>query len=67
MGRRQIKQAFLGTMLSWIGKLFGRHRTKITGRDLAHTEFKTSSQRLGIRFSDGLRRNFRFRWLRRHR
>jgi len=67
MARHQLKQAFLGTMLAWIGKLFARRRPKTTRRDLGQAEFKTSCQRMGIRFSERVRRNFRLRWLRRQR
>jgi len=44
--------------------LFGRSPAKVTARDLRRAEFKTSTQRLGIRFTERIRDIFRFRWLR---
>lgn len=46
------------------GMLMGRRRKgKDTPRQLWRREFKSSTQRLGIRFSERLRDAFRVRWL----
>lgn len=34
-------------------------------RDLQAADFKTSTQRLGVRFTDKIRNIFRFRWIKR--
>lgn len=39
---------------------------RITSDDLAKAEFKTSTQRLGVRFTDRIRGVFRFKWVKRH-
>jgi len=44
--------------------LFGKIPVKPTPEDLARAEFKTSTQRLGGRFTERIRDVFRFKWLR---
>lgn len=45
--------------------LLGRGRKRpVTGRLLARKDFKTSTQRIGVRFSDRLRDALRGGWLR---
>lgn len=58
---------------SWLGFLAGvltrlrRHRSeKITSEDLKKHDHSTSTQRLGIRFTEHIRDTFRFRWLKKH-
>ena len=51
---------FAGGLLS----IFGKSPPKPTTADLQRAEFKTSTQRLGIRFTERIRDVFRFRWLR---
>jgi len=51
---------FAGALLS----IFGKSPPKPTAGDLKQTEFKTSTQRLGVRFTEKIRDVFRFRWLR---
>jgi hypothetical protein len=50
---------FAGVMLA----VFGRRR-KVTGTDLSKMEFRHSTQRMGLSFSEKLRNAFRPRWLR---
>ena len=45
--------------------IFGKSPAKPTTEDLQHAAFKTSTQHLGIRFTERIRDVFRFRWLRR--
>jgi len=54
---------FAGGLLS----IFGKSPPKPTTADLQLAEFKTSTQRLGIRFTERIRDVFRFRWLRKQR
>ncbi len=56
--------SFLGFLAGLILSMFGRSGDKINTSDLKQTEFQTSTQRLGIRFTEQVRRVFRFRWLR---
>jgi len=53
--------ALAGLMLSLAGKA-GR-RPRPTPAELKEAEFKTSTQRLGLRFTERIREVFRFRWL----
>ena len=52
---------FAGVLLS----IFGKSPARPTVDDLQRAEFKTSTQHLGIRFTERIRDVFRFRWLRR--
>jgi len=56
--------SFLGLLAAGLLSVFGRSLAKPTTSDLNRMEFKTSTQRLGIRFSERIRDVFRFRWLR---
>ena len=64
MGFRTGK-SFLGLIAAGLMSVFGSRRIKHTTEDLKKAEFKASSQRLGIHFSDKIRDIFRFRWIKR--
>lgn len=55
--------SFLGLLTGWVLSLFGKSRFKISADDLKRADFKTSTQHLGIRFSEEIRDVFRFKWL----
>lgn len=55
--------SFLGLVAGWILSLFGKSLPKPGAKDLKQADFKTSTQNLGIRFSEKIRNVFRFRWL----
>jgi len=55
--------SFLGLLAGWVLSLFGKSPQKPVADDLRRADFKTSTQRLGIRFSGKIRDVFRFRWL----
>jgi hypothetical protein len=58
--KRSSRISFLaGTILEKLGKF----SCKPTRADLEKIEFKTSTQRLGIRFTEKVRKIFRPRWL----
>jgi len=59
--------SFLGFLAGVFLSIFGKSRTKPTVEDFKRAEFKTSTQRLGVRFTDKIRDIFRFRWLVRRR
>ena len=54
---------FISSLAGAILSLFGKGPKKPSVDDLRQTEFKTSTQRLGIRFTKKIRDVFRFRWL----
>jgi hypothetical protein len=60
--RRKINTVF-GFLAGLIAALFGAGRAKPTTKDLKNADFSTSTQRLGIRFSERIRNVFRFKWL----
>ena len=59
--------SFIGSLAAGLLSIFGKSPAKPTPADLHHAEFKTSTQRLGIRFTERIRDVFRFRWLRKQR
>jgi len=63
MSARVKISSFLGSIAGLFLLLFGKPPAKPTTDDLQRAEFKTSTQRLGIRFSERIRDIFRFRWL----
>jgi len=54
----------LGFLAGGLLSIFGKSPPKPTTADLQHADFKASTQRLGIRFTERIRNVFRFRWLR---
>ncbi|MFZ0034202.1 MAG: hypothetical protein WAK60_04325 [Sedimentisphaerales bacterium] len=64
MSVRYKKRTFLGSVAGRILSIFGRPLAKPTAGDLRRMEFKTSTQRLGVRFTEKVRDVFRFKWLR---
>lgn len=64
MSARMKINSFLGLVAAGILSLFGKKSGKVTTEDLERAEFKTGTQRLGIRFSEKIRDVFRFRWIR---
>jgi len=55
--------SLLALFASLLLSIFGKAPSRPTSADLLRTEFKTSTQRLGIRFTERIRDIFRFRWL----
>jgi hypothetical protein len=55
--------SFLGLLAGWILSLFGKSPRKPEADDLKRADFRTSTQHLGIRFSEKIRDVFRFKWL----
>jgi len=54
--------SWLGLMAAAASTLF-RKSVKPTTDDLRRADFKTSTQRMGVRFTDKIRNVFRNRWL----
>jgi len=63
--RRNRKALRLGLASSVLTHLLSRRLPRMTIEDLRKHEYLTSTQRLGIRFTERIRGVFRFRWLRR--
>jgi hypothetical protein len=57
--------SLLGSLAGLFLSLFGKSPAKPDAEDLKRAEFKTSAQRLGIRFTERIRKVFRFKWLKR--
>jgi hypothetical protein len=63
MASRVKKTSLLGFIASVLSFLFSRRVQEPTTEDLASADFKSSTQRLGISFTDRIRSVFRFRWI----
>jgi hypothetical protein len=55
--------SFLGLLAGWFLSLFGKPPSRPVVDDLKRADFKTSTEHLGIRFSEKIRDVFRFKWL----
>jgi hypothetical protein len=55
--------SFLGFVAGVILSRFGRSSGSPAAGDLKRADFPTSTQRLGIRFTDKIREVFRHKWL----
>jgi len=63
MSIRTKISSLLGFLAGVLLSIFGKSRAKPTAEDFKRTEFKTSTQRMGVRFTEKIRDVFRFRWL----
>lgn len=54
----------IGAVIALILSLFTKNTEKVTAGDLEKSEFKSSVQRMGVRFTDRIRNVFRGRWIR---
>ena len=61
----KTRKSFLSLIASGLLSIFSSRRIKHTAEDLKKAEFKASTQRLGIRFTEKIRDIFRFRWIKR--
>jgi len=65
-GRSKIRVLLLSTAAA-LFSVFSRRRPKPTATDYRRIDFKTSTQRMGIRFTGSIRDVFRFKWVRKYR
>jgi hypothetical protein len=65
MSAQTKRRTFLGSLAGGLLSIFGKRAAEPTVDDLKQADFKTSTQRLGIRFTEQIRRVFRFKWLKR--
>ena len=63
MKLRDRINSFVGAIGGWVVSLFGKGPGKPTTDDLSRAEFKTSTQGMGVRFSEKIRNVFRFKWI----
>ncbi len=63
MFTRKKKGSTLGFFAGECLSIFGKSPTKPNTADLQRAEFKTSTQRLGLRFTERIRQVFRLKWL----
>ncbi|MHC4639911.1 MAG: hypothetical protein ACYTBV_20830 [Planctomycetota bacterium] len=66
MSFRNRYNSFVNTLAGCMLRLFGRNKGKITSEDLKRADFKTSTQGMGIRFTERIREVFRFKWLKKY-
>jgi hypothetical protein len=60
---RGKRNSFFGLLAGGLLSLFGKAPAKARLDDFKRADFRTSTQRLGIRFSEKIRDVFRFKWL----
>jgi len=60
--KRALRLGFAGGVLS---HLLARRLPRVTTDDLRRHDYPTSTQRMGVRFTERIRDTFRFRWLKR--
>jgi len=53
----------LGFLAGILATVFGTKTAKPSMEDLKRTEFGTSTQKIGVRFTERIRDVFRFKWL----
>jgi len=61
--RGSLRSLWLGYLAAILSRFFSRTRT-LRPADLKRHAYRTSTQRLGLRFTERLRKTFRHRWLR---
>ena len=64
MSVRAKINSLLGLLAALILSIFSKSPAEPTTADLQRAEFRTSTQRLGIRFTERIRNVFRFKWIR---
>jgi len=58
--------SFIAPLTAVLLSIFGKSPSRPTINDLNRMEFKSSTQRLGTRFSERIRDVFRFKWIRKN-
>jgi hypothetical protein len=60
--RKKIN-SFFSFLAAGLLTIFGRTPARPATKDLRRMEFKSSTQRLGIRFRERIRKVFRYKWI----
>ncbi|MFA5240169.1 MAG: hypothetical protein WC476_10775 [Phycisphaerae bacterium] len=63
MSIRTKLNSFLGSLAGRLLSIFGKPPAKPAASDFKKMEFETSTQHLGVRFTEKIRRIFRFKWI----
>jgi len=63
MAIRTKIRCLLGLIAAGLLSVFGKLPPPEGSEDLRQAEFRTSTQRLGVRFTEKIRNVFRFRWI----
>jgi len=63
MSIRTNKSSVYGFIMGMLSSIFGKSKCKPTMADLQRADFKTSTQRIGLRFTEHIRKVFRHRWI----
>jgi hypothetical protein len=66
MSSRTKPNSFLGWFAGLLLSIRGKSPAKPGNEDFKKLDFGTSTQRLGIRFTERIRDVFRFHWLKKH-
>ena len=61
------RSKLLGLMAGFLSSLFSGRKSKPSPRDMKRMDFKTSTSKIGVRFTDKIRNTFRSRWLKKSR
>ncbi|MBN2455846.1 MAG: hypothetical protein JXB29_04810 [Sedimentisphaerales bacterium] len=64
MSFRKKLNTFFGLIAGLLLAVFGKSPAKPTGKDFRDADFRTSTQHLGLRFTERIRNIFRLRWIR---
>ena len=64
MAAKSKTNSFLGFLGGIFLSLKTRSKTESNTEDLKQMEFRTSTQKLGLRFTERIRDVFRFKWIR---
>ena len=60
----RAKALWLGLAAGLLARLFPTRLPEIDREDLQRNDFSTSTQRMGVRFTERIRKAFRLRWIR---
>jgi hypothetical protein len=62
----KIENCGISFLLRLITSIYSLFRPKATPDDMRKMEFSSSSQRLGVSFTEKIRNIFRYRWIKRN-
>ena len=60
----RVKALWLGLVAGLLAQHFRTRPPEVTAEDLLKNDYSTSTQRMGVRFTERIRHAFRFRWIR---
>jgi hypothetical protein len=63
MATRSKRGSFFGLLTGGVLSIFGKSPAKPDEGAFKRMEFETSTQHLGVRFTEKIRKIFRFRWI----